>query len=205
MSIKSPPFEKLVIASHNKGKLREIDALIAPFGIAALSAGDLGVGEPEETETTFIGNALLKARASCLATGLPALADDSGIEVTALNGDPGVYTANWAEQTPGGPRDFYVAMARVEAAIAKTGSLDRRARFVCVLALVRPDGSEQVFEGEVWGTLTQTPRGTRGFGFDPVFIPNGHDITFGEMDPEVKHAMSHRADAFAKFVSAILT
>jgi XTP/dITP diphosphohydrolase len=205
MTNKNPPFQKLVIASHNKGKLREIDALIAPFGITALSAGDLGVEEPEETETTFIGNALLKARASCLATGLPALADDSGLEVVALDGAPGVYTANWAELEPGGPRDFYRAMARVEEALQKTGSTDRRARFVCVLALVLPDGTEQVFDGQVWGALAQTPRGTRGFGFDPVFMPNGYEMTFGEMDPDIKHAMSHRADAFAKFVAAILS
>lgn len=205
MTIKLPPFEKLVIASHNKGKLREIDALIAPFGIEALSAGDLGVEEPEETETTFIGNALLKARASCAATGLPALADDSGLEVIALGGDPGVYTANWAELTPGGPRDFYMAMARVEEAIVKSGSTDRRASFCCVLALVLPDGTEHVFDGKVSGHLCETPRGELGFGFDPVFIPDGHDITFGEMDPDKKHAMSHRADAFAKFVAAILS
>ena len=205
MTNKKPPFEKLVIASHNKGKLREIDALITPFGIQALSAADLGLAEPDETETTFAGNALLKARAACLATGLPALSDDSGMEVVALNGDPGVYTANWSELTPGGPRDFYRAMARVAQALADSGSKDRRARFVCVLALVLPDGTEQVFEGEVWGHLADAPRGTRGFGFDPVFIPDGHDITFGEMDPDAKHAMSHRAEAFAKFVAAILS
>ena len=205
MTNKKPPFEKLVIASHNKGKLREIDALITPFGIQALSAADLGLAEPDETETTFAGNALLKARAACLATGLPALSDDSGMEVVALNGDPGVYTANWSELTPGGPRDFYRAMARVAQALADSGSKDRRARFVCVLALVLPDGTEQVFEGEVWSHLADAPRGTRGFGFDPVFIPDGHDITFGEMDPDAKHAMSHRAEAFAKFVAAILS
>lgn len=205
MTTTSPPFEKLVLATHNAGKLREIAALIAPFGIKALSAGDLGVDEPEETETTFVGNALLKARASAAATGLPALADDSGLEVMALDGAPGVYTANWAELIPGGPRDFYRAMAGVEEALVKTGSTDRRARFVCVLALVMPDGDERVFEGEVWGTLASIPRGTRGFGFDPVFIPNGHTLTFGEMEPALKHAMSHRADAFAKFVAAILS
>lgn len=198
------PFEKLVIASHNKGKLREIEALVAPFGITAISAAALEVEEPDETEDTFIGNALLKARASALATGLPALADDSGIEVGALGGAPGVYTANWAETTPGGPRDFYMAMARVTKAIDKTGSSDRRARFVCVLALVIPDGTEHVFEGEVKGHLADAPRGALGFGFDPIFIPDGYDITFGEMDPALKHAMSHRADAFKKFVAAVL-
>lgn len=201
MMNKFPPFQKLVIASHNKGKLREIDALIAPFGIEALSAGDLGVMEPEETETTFIGNALLKARASCLATGLPALADDSGLEVRALNGAPGIYSARWA----GEPRDFYAAMAEVERQIIASGCNDRSARFVCVLALVLPDGTEQVFEGFVSGQMTYPPRGINGFGYDPVFIADGQTITFGEMDPDIKHAMSHRADAFAKFVRAILS
>jgi XTP/dITP diphosphohydrolase len=200
---KTPPFEKLVIASHNTGKLREIGALIAPFGVTAIRAADLGVEEPEETEDTFIGNALIKARASARATGLPALSDDSGIEVAALGGAPGVYTANWAELTPGGPRDFYRAMARVEDEITKTGSADRRARFICVLALVLPDGTEHVFEGRVKGHLAHAPRGELGFGFDPVFIPEGYDITFGEMDPDLKHAMSHRADAFEKFVAAV--
>lgn len=201
MTTNSPPFQKLVIASHNKGKLREIDALIAPFGIEAISAGDLGVEEPEETETTFIGNALLKARASALATGLPALADDSGLEVTALNGAPGIYSARWA----GEPQDFYAAMAEVEHQLVASGTSDRSARFVCVLALVLPDGTEQVFEGFVTGELVYPPRGTQGFGYDPVFVATGQSITFGEMDPNVKHAMSHRADAFAKFVSAVLS
>jgi XTP/dITP diphosphohydrolase len=201
MTLRPPPFEKLVIASHNKGKLREIDALIAPFGVTVLSAGDLDVEEPEETETTFIGNALLKARASAKATGLPALADDSGLEVTALGGAPGIYSARWA----GEPRDFYRAMAEVERQILESGSTDRSARFVCVLALVLPDGTEQVFEGFVSGQITYPPRGTYGFGYDPVFIANGYTQTFGEMDPEIKHAIGHRADAFAKFVAAILS
>jgi XTP/dITP diphosphohydrolase len=201
MAISTPPFQKLVIASHNKGKLREIDALIAPFGITALSAGDLGVEEPEETEDSFIGNALLKARASCLATGLPALADDSGLEVTALNGAPGIYSARWA----GEPRDFYAAMAEVERQLLATGSSDRSARFVCVLALVLPDGTQHVFEGEIKGHLVATPRGTNGFGYDPIFVPNGKELTFGEMDPQAKHDMNHRAFAFAKFVAAILS
>jgi XTP/dITP diphosphohydrolase len=198
--MKEPPFQKLVIASHNKGKLREIDALIAPFGIEALSAGDLGVEEPEETEATFIGNALLKARVSCQATSLPALADDSGLEVIALDGAPGIYSARWAGET----RDFYTAMAEVERQILARGSTDSRARFVCVLALVLPDGSEQVFEGFVSGNLTFPPRGTNGFGYDPIFIADGYSKTFGELDPEVKHAIGHRADAFAKFVAAVL-
>jgi XTP/dITP diphosphohydrolase len=201
MTNKPPPFEKLVIASHNKGKLAEIDALIAPFGIEALSAGDLGVEEPEETEATFIGNALLKARASCAATGLPALADDSGLEVTALNGAPGIYSARWA----GEPRDFYAAMAEVERQIVASESDDRSARFVCVLALVMPDGSEQVFEGEIRGHLVSAPRGTNGFGYDPIFVPIGGELTFGEMEPQAKHDVNHRSFAFAKFVDAILS
>jgi XTP/dITP diphosphohydrolase len=198
--MKEPPFQQLVIASHNKGKLREIDALIAPFGIEALSAGDLGVDEPEETEVTFIGNALLKARVSAQATGLPALADDSGLEVMALDGAPGIYSARWA----GEPRDFYAAMAEVERQIVARGSTDMRARFVCVLALVLPDGTEQVFEGQVQGNLTFPPQGTNGFGYDPIFIANGYDQTFGQLDPAIKHAIGHRADAFAKFVAAVL-
>ncbi len=201
MTNKPPPFEKLVIASHNKGKLREINALIAPFGIEALSAGDLGVEEPEETEATFIGNALLKARVSCAATGLPALADDSGLEVTALNGAPGIYSARWA----GEPCDFYAAMAEVERQIVASESDDRSARFVCVLALVMPDGSEQVFEGEIRGHLVSAPRGTNGFGYDPIFVPIGGELTFGEMEPQAKHDMNHRSFAFAKFVDAILS
>jgi XTP/dITP diphosphohydrolase len=201
MTSPKPPFQKLVIASHNKGKLREIDALIAPFGITVLSAGDLGVEEPEETEDSFIGNALLKARASALATGLPALADDSGLEVTALGGAPGIYSARWA----GEPRDFYAAMAEVERQLVATGSPDRSARFICVLALVLPDGSEQVFEGEIRGHLVPVPRGTYGFGYDPVFVPEGQTLTFGEMEPQAKHDMNHRSRAFAKFVDAILS
>jgi XTP/dITP diphosphohydrolase len=201
MTIKPPPFEKLVIASHNKGKLREIDALIAPFGIQALSAGDLGVEEPEETEPTFIGNALLKAYASMRATGLPALADDSGLEVSALGGAPGIYSARWA----GEPRDFDAAMAEVERQMVASGSTDRSARFVCVLALVLPDGAEHVFEGQVKGHLVHPQRGTHGFGYDPIFVAQGQTQTFGEMDPEIKHMIGHRADAFAKFVAAILS
>jgi XTP/dITP diphosphohydrolase len=201
MTIKPPPFEKLVIASHNKGKLREIDALIAPFGIQVLSAGDLGVEEPEETEPTFIGNALLKAYASMRATGLPALADDSGLEVSALGGAPGIYSARWA----GEPRDFDAAMAEVERQVVASGSTDRSARFVCVLALVLPDGTEHVFEGQVKGHLVHPKRGTNGFGYDPIFVAGGQTQTFGEMDPDIKHKIGHRADAFAKFVTAIFS
>ena len=197
----SKPFEKLVIASHNQGKLKEIAALVTPFDVEVVSAGDLGVPEPEETETTFIGNALLKARASCLATGLPALADDSGLEVMALERAPGIYSARWA----GPDRDFYAAMAEIERQLQAKGATDRSARFVCALALVYPDGREQAFEGEVVGEVLATPRGTNGFGYDPIFVATGHTETFGELDPSVKHAMSHRADAFAKFVAAVLS
>ena len=198
--MKALGIKNLVLASHNAGKLREIAALMAPFGIETRSAGDMGVPEPEETEDSFIGNALLKARASCAATGLPALADDSGLEVTALNGAPGIYSARWA----GEPRDFYAAMAEVERQVQASGNPDRSARFVCVLALVLPDGTEHVFEGEVRGDLVYPPRGTQGFGYDPVFVARGQTLTFGEMEPAAKHAMSHRADAFAKLTAALL-
>jgi XTP/dITP diphosphohydrolase len=194
------PFQKLVIASHNQGKLKEIAALVAPFEIEVVSAGDIGVPEPEETETTFIGNALLKARASALATGLPALADDSGLEVVALDRAPGIYSARWA----GPDRDFYAAMAEIERQLQAKGATDRSARFVCALALVYPDGREQAFEGEVVGEVVAVPRGTHGFGYDPIFVAKGYSETFGELDPAIKHAISHRAHAFAQFVDAIL-
>jgi XTP/dITP diphosphohydrolase len=198
---------KLVIASHNAGKLREIRDLLVPYGIEPVSAGDLGLPEPAETEDSFAGNALIKARASALGSGLPALSDDSGLMVDALGGAPGVYTADWAEKQPyeGGPgRDWYMAMGKVEGKLAELGAgIDRTAHFVCTLALVWPDGEEALFEGRVSGVLVWPPRGQRGFGYDPVFQPIGHTITFGEMEPSAKHAMSHRADAFAKLVEAI--
>ncbi|GIU66370.1 RdgB/HAM1 family non-canonical purine NTP pyrophosphatase [Candidatus Phycosocius spiralis] len=196
-----PVLEKLVIATHNAGKLAEITALLAPYHIEVVSAGDLGVPEPEETETTFIGNALLKARASTLATGLPALADDSGLEVMALDRAPGIYSARWA----GPDRDFYAAMAEIERQLQDKGATDRTARFVCALALVYPDGTEKAFEGEVVGEVVGKPRGTQGFGYDPIFVAKGYHETFGELDPVTKHAISHRAHAFAQFVDAILT
>jgi XTP/dITP diphosphohydrolase len=195
----APPFPKLVIASHNAGKLREIGALLAPFGVETVGAAALGLPEPDETEETFAGNALIKARSACALSGLPALSDDSGIEVFALGGEPGVHTADWA----GEPRDFGVAMDKVEARLRALGEPDRAARFVCTLALVTPDGVERVFEGEVRGHVSPERRGDRGFGFDPVFVPDGAVMTFGEMDPAEKHAISHRADAFAKFVAAV--
>jgi XTP/dITP diphosphohydrolase len=197
---------KLVIASHNAGKLREIRALVEPFGMEAISAADLGLPEPEETGTTFAENALIKARSAATA-GYPALADDSGLTVVALSGRPGVYTADWAErQSFEGPpgRDWYMAMGKVEGMLAELGpEVDRSARFVCTLALVWPDGEEIVVEGEVQGSLTWPPRGQLGFGYDPVFVPAGGTETFAEIAPDAKHAISHRADAFAKLVNAV--
>ena len=196
---------KLVIASHNAGKVREIRALLEPFGIEPVSAGDLRLPEPEETGTTFRENALLKAHASASAAGLPALADDSGLEVAALCGRPGVYTADWAERQwfEGNPgRDWYLAMGKVEGLLAEQGpDVDRSACFVCTLALAWPDGHAEVFEGRAAGRLTWPPRGALGFGSDPVFVPTGKLLTYAEIDPEEKHAISHRADAFAKLVA----
>ncbi len=193
---------KLVIASHNAGKVREITALLAPFGMTPVSAAALDLPEPEETGTTFAANALLKAVSSCDLSGLPALADDSGLCVEALGGEPGVYTANWAE-TDAGPRDWMMAMQKVEDRLQAMGAdISRRAHFVCTLALRWPDGSDALFEGRVDGTLVWPPRGERGFGYDPMFVADGHEQTFGEMDPALKHAISHRADAFAKLVAA---
>jgi XTP/dITP diphosphohydrolase len=196
---------KLVIASHNAGKVREIRALLEPFGIEPVSAGDLGLREPEETGKTFRENALLKAHASASAAGLPALADDSGLEVAALGGRPGVYTADWAERQwfEGNPgRDWYMAMGKVEGLLAEQGpDVDRSACFVCTLALAWPDGHVEVFEGRAQGSLTWPPRGKLGFGYDPVFVPIGNALTYAEIAPQEKHAISHRADAFAKLVA----
>lgn len=198
---------KLVIASHNQGKVKEIRALLAPYGIEPVSAGELGLPEPEETGTTFAENALLKAHASAQGANLPALADDSGLCVAALGDAPGVYTADWAEKQgfEGGPgRDWYMAMGKVEGKLAELGpETDRNAYFTCTLALAWPDGHEEVFEGRVHGSLAWPPRGTLGFGYDPVFVPQGRERTFAELDPVEKHAMSHRADAFAKLVKAV--
>ena len=194
---------RLLVASHNAGKVREIGELVEPYGLEAVSAGELGLAEPEETETTFAGNARLKAHAAAGAAGLPALADDSGLAVAALGGAPGIYSARWAETGQG--RDFAVAMRRVwEELDAEQVPAPRRAAFVCALALAWPDGHDEVFEGRVEGSLVWPPRGDRGFGYDPMFLPEGRLETFGEMDPAEKHAISHRARAFRKMVAACL-
>lgn len=191
---------QLVIASHNAGKVREINELLAPCRIAAVSAAALALPEPEETENTFAGNAALKARAAARAAGLPALADDSGLEVAALGGAPGIRSARWA----GPDKDFAAAMERVRRALEDSGSPDRSARFVCALALAWPDGHVETFEGTVSGVLVFPPRGGKGFGYDPAFLPAGEKETFGEMDPARKHAMSHRAEAFRMLMKACL-
>ncbi len=196
----------LVIATHNAGKLREIAALLAPYGVECLSAGHLGLPEPAETGTTFVENALIKARAAAAASGLPALADDSGLSVAALAGRPGVYTADWAErQWFEGPegRDWYMAMGKVEGLLCALGpQVDRGAWFSCVLALAWPDGANETYQGRVDGSLVWPPRGSKGFGYDPVFVPQGSTQTFAEIDPAEKHLISHRAAAFAKLVAA---
>jgi XTP/dITP diphosphohydrolase len=186
---------RLVIASHNPGKVVEIAALLAPYQVEALGAAELGLPEPEETGATFEANAALKARAAAQTAKLPALADDSGLAVPALGGAPGIYSARWA----GPGRDFMVAMERVN---HELGDKDRGARFVSVLALAWPDGGEALFRGEVRGSLTWPPRGENGFGYDPIFIPDGYRITFGEMALEEKYQIDHRARAFAKLVAA---
>lgn len=189
---------RLVVASHNPGKVVEIRALLEPFDIDAVSAGDLGLPEPEETGDSFVANAELKARAASGAAGEPALADDSGLVVPALGGAPGIYSARWA----GPAKDFSVAMARVEQELRAANQAD--AHFVCALALCWPDGHCEIFEGTVHGHLTFPPRGDRGFGYDPIFVPNGNAISFGEMDPADKDQLSHRADAFRQLVTACL-
>ena len=185
--------KKLVLASHNKGKAAEIAELLQPFAIEVISAGALGLPEPEETEDSFVGNAKLKALAATRASKLPALADDSGLCVDALDGAPGIFSARWA----GPSKNFGYAMDRVLTAVA---GKPRSAHFVAALALAWPDDHCEVFEGKVFGTLADAPRGSRGFGYDPIFVPDGTAITFGEMDPDKKHAMSHRAVAFRMLV-----
>lgn len=191
---------KLIAATHNKGKVVELKDLFEPLGFQVLSGLELDLPEPEETEFTFEGNALIKARAAAQATGAPALSDDSGLEVKALGGMPGVHTAIWA----GEPRDFYKAMEKVERELVAIDAQDRSANFVSCLAVAWPDGHEVTFRGEVHGTLTWPPRGEMGFGYDPVFVPTGFDVTFAQLQPEQKHAMSHRAVAFEKLKAALL-
>ena len=194
--------ETIVIASHNPGKVREIAALLAPLGFSVVSAAELDLPEPVEDGATFEENALIKARAAAVASGKVALADDSGLCVDALGGAPGIHSARW-----GGPeKDFARAMRLVEEALQAKGAVtpeQRKAHFTAALALAWPDGKAQTFIGEVHGSLVWPPRGTKGFGYDPMFVPDGHDITFGEMEPEKKHAMSHRARAFAKLIDAL--
>ncbi len=196
--------DKLVVATHNPGKVREIGDLLAPYGMQAVSAGERGISEPDETGVTFAQNACQKAVHSANSSGLPALADDSGLEVEALGGQPGIYSARW-----GGPqKDFAMAMERVHTeleAAAATTPQQRAANFICVLALALPDGTCTTYEGKVSGSITWPMRGLHGFGYDPIFVPKGHEITFGEMDPVKKHQMSHRARAFAAFTKACLS
>ncbi len=191
---------RLVIASHNMGKVREIAELLGPHGMEPVSAGALGLPEPEETGTTFIANAELKALAAADLSGLPALADDSGLCVEALGGDPGIFSARWA----GVDKDFSLAMRLVHEALeAKGPDAGRDAHFICALALAWPDGHVEAFEGRVDGRIVWPPRGDKGFGYDPIFQPLEHSITFAEMDPAAKHAMSHRADAFRQLVETV--
>ncbi len=187
---------RLTVASHNPGKVREIRELMAPFGVAVVTASDLGLAEPDETGASFAANAEIKARGAALATRGPALADDSGLVVPALGGAPGIHSARWA----GPGRDFAAAMRRLEAELADRE--DRSAYFAAALALAWPDGHCETFEGRVDGALVFPPRGQRGFGYDPVFVPDGHDETFGEMDPAEKRAISHRARAMRKLLAA---
>lgn len=190
----------LVVATHNHGKLEEITDLLAPFNVAVKGAKELNLTEPEETETTFVGNARIKAHAAARATGLPALSDDSGITIDSLGGAPGVYTADWAE-TPNG-RDFVMAMKKTHGALeAANAPFPRRAQFRCTLVLAWPDGHDEVFEGVMPGVIVWPMRGDQGHGYDPIFQPDGYDITFGEMDRWEKNKISHRADAFKKFVA----
>lgn len=196
--------DRLLVATHNKGKLEEIAKLLEPFGISVTSAGEMGLPEPAETETTFVGNARIKAHAAAQATGLPALSDDSGITVDGLGGAPGVYTADWAE-TPNG-RDFGMAMAKTWALLEEAKApLPRAAQFRCTLVLAWPDGHDEVFEGVMAGQVVWPARGNQGHGYDPIFQPDGSDLTFGEMDRWQKNEISHRADAFRKLVEGCFT
>jgi XTP/dITP diphosphohydrolase len=194
--------KRLLVASHNPGKVREIADLVRPLGIAVVAAADVGAPEPEESEASFRDNAVLKALSAARHAGLPALADDSGLVVPALGGAPGLHSARWA----GPGKDFASAMTRLWRALeeAQVPADGRQAHFVCALALAWPDGHVEAFEGRIDGRLVWPMRGTRGFGYDPIFVPEGHQLTFGEMDPEVKHGLSHRARAFAQLRAACL-
>ncbi|WP_375567983.1 RdgB/HAM1 family non-canonical purine NTP pyrophosphatase [Seohaeicola saemankumensis] len=192
--------DRLLVATHNKGKLDEIADLLVSFGVSVVGAAELNLPEPDETETTFVGNARIKAHAAAQATGLPALADDSGIAIDALDGAPGVYTADWAE-TPNG-RDFVMAMTRAHEELeAANAPQPRTARFCCTLVLAWPDGHDEVFEGVMPGKIVWPMRGDQGHGYDPIFQPDGYDQTFGEMARWEKNRISHRADAFGKLVA----
>jgi XTP/dITP diphosphohydrolase len=195
--------EKVLIATHNKGKLEEFREILAPYGVSVLSAGELALPEPEETETTFEGNARIKAAAACDASGLATIADDSGLCVDALNGEPGVYTANWA----GPSRDWMMAMRTVEEKLQSAGATTpamRGAQFMCTLCVRWPDGGERVYVGRVPGHLSWPPKGTFGHGYDPVFVPDGESVSFGEMSHEKKNSLSHRARAVALLVKDLL-
>jgi len=190
--------DRVVIATHNAGKARELAELFAIVGVETVSAAELGIDEPEETGKSFAENATLKAEAAAKSSGLPAVADDSGLEVSALGGAPGIHSARW-----GGPhKDFALAMERVNRELEASGSNDRTAKFVCVLAYARPNAETIATRGAIVGTLTWPPRGTRGFGYDPIFVPQGYDQTFGEMEPSLKDSISHRARAFEKLMQA---
>lgn len=190
---------KLVIASHNEGKVRELGELLSPYGIQCISAGSLGLPEPEETGTSFEANARLKAHAAAQGSGMMALADDSGLEVEALGGEPGIYSARWA----GPKKDFSQAMARVHEALSATGGGFTRANFACALSLAAPNGDDITFIGRVYGAIQWPPRGGRGFGYDPIFVPDGYTETFGEMDPSLKNDLSHRMRAFEQLMKAV--
>jgi len=204
MTRRLTPDTRLLVASHNAGKVREIIELVAPFGLSIATAAELGLPEPAETGSSFVANAELKARAAAQAARLPALSDDSGLEVVALGGAPGIYSARWA----GADKDFGVAMQRVHDELARRDAWRPPgpfANFTAALCLAWPDGEEAAFEGKVNGHLVWPPRGTKGFGYDPMFVPEGEILTFGEMEPDAKHAMSHRARAFECFVRACLS
>ncbi|WP_017932314.1 RdgB/HAM1 family non-canonical purine NTP pyrophosphatase [Robiginitomaculum antarcticum] len=194
-------FDRIIVASHNEGKVREIRDLLRPYGLNVQSAAELGLPDVEETGATFIANAELKSIAAAKAAGLPALSDDSGLAVDALGGAPGIYSARWTEED-GGARNWALGMTRVQEAMEKSGRTETDAHFVCALSLAFPDGSARTYVGKVHGHIIWPARGNSGFGYDPIFLPQGFDQTFGEMDPDKKHAISHRADAFTQLICA---